>query len=131
MTPPKYATATGRRDEPPAGVVPPGHMPAEYFDAAAAMDDRLNAALAAQSDAAVRGVRERFLARVAASRASAAAENARMQELMGKNGDGTITPAEYAELVRIVAFFDDFQEEADADCVAEFRAATAGPTVPS
>ena len=75
--------------------------------------------------------RGRFLARVADLRTAAAVANARTRELIVKNGDGTITPAEYAELARLVASFDGVQEEADADCVAEFRATTTEPAVPS
>ncbi len=36
-------------------------------------------------------------------------QNKQLQELMEKNNEGTITPAEYAELVRLNEFFDTLQ----------------------
>ena len=36
-------------------------------------------------------------------------QNQQLQELMEKNNEGTITPAEYAELVRLNEFFDTLQ----------------------
>jgi len=47
-------------------------------------------------------------------------QNEKLQGLMGKNSEGTITPAEYAELVRLNQFFDILQAIID-DAITSTR----------
>ena len=47
-------------------------------------------------------------------------QNKQLQELMGRNNEGTITTEEYAELVRLNQFFDTLQAIID-DAITSTR----------